>query len=364
MRRSFVGIILFLFVFFCVSSAYADRGLIPVSAEVSVYEPGQKAIIAWNGHEEILILSTDVTSSGDSLVLELLPLPSEPEVELASFRSFEEIQRLVWEEGVNLHKGESYNNIRAGSVEVVFHEEIGAHDITVVRATNVGELVDWIDSFLQSNNVNETVSLGDFEPVVKDYMGRGFRYYVLDLITVIPDEKSVDPILYKFSSNFLYYPLVITSPVPGETEITLFLLTEGKVNKDYQPMQRAYYRVWGAETSKPIEFVLSKGDLSKIDLRIGELFEEGAWLSIFEYKGSPSWLTRDLMISQEALDLSATGGNAATLPFNPPPVVGIEVVLPPTLVVAFILLGAWCMLVGVVCTLLITRLKKEAATTS
>ncbi|MBE0512067.1 DUF2330 domain-containing protein [Candidatus Bathyarchaeota archaeon] len=348
MRRVSIGIVFFLLVLFSVSFVYADRGLITVSPEVSVYEPGQKAIVAWNGEQEILILSTDVTSSSETLVLELLPLPSEPDVSAASFRSFEEIQRLIWEEGVNLYRGKSYGEIQAESVEVVFHEEIGTHDITVVRATKAGELVDWIDDFLQSNSVNETVSLGDFEPVVKDYMGRGFRYYVLDLITVTPDERSVDPILYWFRSSFLYYPLVITSPVPGETEITLFLLTEGKVDKDYQPMRKAYYEIPG-KNWKPIEFVLSKGDLSKIDLRIGELFEDGAWLTVLKYDGNLSWLTRDLMISEEAL--------------NPATTVDVELILPSTLIALCILLGAACTLAGVVCTLLITRSKKETAKT-
>ncbi|MCK4424181.1 DUF2330 domain-containing protein [Candidatus Bathyarchaeota archaeon] len=349
MRRVSTGIIFFLLVLFSVSSVYADRGMIPVSPDVSVYEPGQKAIVAWNGQEEILILSTDVTSSSETLVLELLPLPSEPEVESASFKSFEEIQRFIWEEGVNQFMYSTEKDARGGSVEVVFYEEIGAHNITVVRATGADELVSWIESFLQANSVNETVSLGDFEPAVKDYMGRGFRYYVLDLITVTSDERSVDPILYRFNSSFLYYPLVITNPVPGETEIILFLLTEGKVNKDYQPMSRTYYQVLG-ESPKPIEFVLSKGDLSKIDLRIGELFEDGAWLTALKYDGRLNLLTRDLMIAEEAL--------------NPADTLNVEVILPSTLIALCILLGAACTLVGVGCTLLITRSKKESAKTA
>ena len=349
MRRVPTGIIFMLLILFSVSSIYADRGMIPVSPDVSVYEPGQKAIVAWNGQEEILILSTDVTSSSETLVLELLPLPSEPEVESASFKSFEEIQRFIWEEGVNQFMYSTEKDARGGSVEVVFHEEIGAHNITVVRATGADELVSWIESFLQANSVNETVSLGDFEPAVKDYMGRGFRYYVLDLITVTSDERSVDPILYRFNSSFLYYPLVITNPVPGETEIVLFLLTEGKVNKDYQPMSRTYYQVLGG-SPKPIEFVLSKGDLSKIDLRIGELFEDGAWLTVLKYDGRLNLLTRDLMIAEEAL--------------NPADTLNVEVILPSTLIALCILLGAACTLAGVGCTLLITRSKKESAKTA
>jgi len=341
--------IFFLLVLFSVSLVYADRGMIPISHGVSVYEPGQKAILAWNGQEEILILSTDVTSSDETLVLELLPLPSEPEVEPASFSCFEEIQRLIWDEGVNTFMYSTKESARSGSVEIVFHEQIGAHNITVVKATGASELVDWIKSFLQASKVNETASLGSFESVVKSYMGRGFHYYVLDLITVTPNERSVDPILYRFNSSFLYYPLVITSPVPGETEITLFLLTEEKVEKNYEPMQKMYYTVLG-KSPKPIEFVLSKGDLSKIDLRIGELFDEGgAWLTVLNYDGNPSGLTRDLMIAEEAL--------------SPAEGVNVEVILPLTLVASFIFLGAACTLVGVVCTLLITRPRKEAVKT-
>ncbi|RLI42207.1 hypothetical protein DRO59_04855 [Candidatus Bathyarchaeota archaeon] len=348
MRRISIGIIFFLLVLFPFPFVHADRGMIPVFPEVSVYEPGQKAIVAWNGQEEILILSTDVISSSETLVVELLPLPSKPEIEIASFQSFEEIQRLIWEEGLNRFMYSTKGEARSGSVEVVFHEKIGAHNITVVKAVDATELVDWIGNFLQANSVDKTVSLGDFESVVKDYMGRGFRYYALDLITVTSDEKSVDPILYKFNSSFLYYPLVITSPVPGETEIILFLLTEAQVNEDYQPMQKAYYRVVG-EISKPIEFVLSKGELSKIDLRIGELFDDGAWLTVLKYDGNLSWLTRDLMITEEALNPAAT--------------VNVEITLPTTLIALCILLGAACTLIGVVCTLLIMRSKKEEAKT-
>jgi hypothetical protein len=98
--------------------------MIPVNPEVSVYEPGQKAIIAWNGKEEILILSTNVHSDDESLVVELLPLPSEPErVELASFSSFEEIEQIIWEMGFKTYGGKGYFRVEDG-VSIVFYEKI------------------------------------------------------------------------------------------------------------------------------------------------------------------------------------------------------------------------------------------------
>lgn len=323
-------------------SVYADRGMIPVDPEVSVYEPGQKAILAWNGHEEVMILSTDVTSSKETLVVEILPLPSKPTVEAASFQSFEEIQRLIWNEGLNMFTYDTEGQARSGSVEVVFHEEIGAHNITVVKASDTSELASWMDNFLEDSGVNDVVSLGNFESVVEDYMNRGFRYYVLDLITVSSEERSVDPILYKFNSDYLYYPLVITSPVGGDTEITLFVLTEDKIAKDYSPFQKVGYRLpEGGWT--PIEIVLSKGDLAKIDLRIGEVFQYKAWLTALKYNGKVSWLDRDLMVS----------GVAQT----PETTINVDVSFSPILIALSILLGAASTLAGVVATLLVKSSK-------
>jgi len=86
------------------------------------------------------------------------------------------------ERGLSQFRFSTEKDVRSGSVEVVFHEEIGAHNITVVRAGDAVELVNWIGQFLKANGVNEAVSLGNFDKILKDYMGRGFRYYVLDLL--------------------------------------------------------------------------------------------------------------------------------------------------------------------------------------
>jgi hypothetical protein len=249
--------------------------MIPVTPGVSVREPGQKAIIAWNGQMEILILSTDVTATVETLVLEILPLPSKPVVEAASFQTFQTIQEMIWDEGMNLRAFSSLNDARAGSVEVVFYEQIGAHNLTVVRADRAANLTDWMNNFLSASGVNQQISLRNFEAVVEDYMGRGFRYYVLDIITFQPWESSIDPILFRFNSSTLYYPLLITSPVGGDGEITLFTLTNEKELSDYWPLQRAYYQTYGGAWHQ-INLMLSRGDLTKIDLRIAELFQDGA----------------------------------------------------------------------------------------
>jgi len=69
-------------------SARADRGSVPCKKGVSVFEPVQRAMIAWNGEEEILLLSTDLRVSERTKVLEVLPLPGKPEVSEGDVKVF------------------------------------------------------------------------------------------------------------------------------------------------------------------------------------------------------------------------------------------------------------------------------------
>jgi len=312
--------------------------MIPLNLEVSVYEPGQKAIIAWDGREEILILSTDVVSSMETLVVEMLPLPSNPKrVELASFKSFEEIHKMILE---MYRSYKSFSAPMGEGVDIVFHEKIGSHNITIVKADDSLGLVGWMRNFLRNINITQEVSLQSLEPIVEDYMARGFRYYVLDLITVSPDQKSVEPILYWFNTSYLYYPLAITSPVGGDTKITLFLLTEDVIQDDYYPLRLAKYQTpngW-----KPIRAWLSNSELSKIDLRIGELLKDGAWMSVLTYNGSLSALTEDLMITEE--DIASI--NLINTPLE-------------TIIALSMILGATCTLAGTIVTFLMMRSKQS-----
>jgi hypothetical protein len=115
-------------------------GMVPVVPSVSIYEPGQKAIIAWNGQEEILILSTDVSAADETFVLEIMPLPSNPKkIEKASFESFITIKTIL-DAHARVVLGSNYGSESTKSIEVTFHERIGAHDVTVVKAGDARSL--------------------------------------------------------------------------------------------------------------------------------------------------------------------------------------------------------------------------------
>jgi len=303
----FFYVFLALFLLSCFPTVSADRGMIPIEPTVSVYEPGQKAVVAWNGQEEILILSTDVTANGGTWVLEMMPLPSNPTViEKASFESFVTIQELIWTYAPEV-LGRYYGGAeQTESVEVVFHEKIGAHDIIVVNASNAPNLIQWIESFLEANEISREISLQNFESVIEDYLTRGFCYFVLDLIDLSSEQRSVEPILYRFETHFIYYPLKISSPINGNTKITLFVLTKGRIGGGfffipYYPLSVAYYQ--SRTYRRPIQLNLTRSELATIDLRIDELFEDNAWLTVLEYEGPLNGLKRDLMITESGVSI-------------------------------------------------------------
>jgi len=290
-----------------ISVVLADRGMIPVIPDVSIYEPAQKAIIAWNGQEEILILSTDATSSDNTTVLEILPLPSNPtEIKEASVESFNAVQNLIWYH-MPKYLGPPYFGNETNEVTVVFHEKIGMHDITVVEAHNVSEFAEWMKEFLLRSGISQQVSLENLALAIEDYMMRGFHFYVLDLIELSSEERSVEPIFYRFETSFLYYPLLITSPIGGEGKIILFLITEDTIESGYHPLRKAQY--YGIAVSGSIQFEVSNEELSMIDPSIGKLFEAKAWawMTALIYEGTLDQLTEDIAIKPLRGDLNGDG---------------------------------------------------------
>jgi hypothetical protein len=188
---------------------------------------------------------------------------------------------------------------------VVFHEKIGTHSITVVEAHNVSDFTGWIVRFLLNNGIDQQVSLQNFEAVIGDYMLREFHFYVLDLVDLSVDPRSVQPMLYEFDTESLYYPLLITTPVGGQGKIILFIIAGDKFETGFYPFSKARYYL--TADSPLIQFELSKTELSLIDSRIAELLTDRAFLTALTYDGPLERLTKDLMIMRIIGDLNSDG---------------------------------------------------------
>jgi hypothetical protein len=227
---------------------------------------------------------------------------------------------MIWMFGGSSSFGLGEQGIRGGGVEILFYEQIGVHNITVVSATESAGLLELANGFLSSSGVNHNVTLQGFQEAIENYLGRGFRYYALDLITFSPQEKSIEPILYRFNSSMLYYPLVITSPVGGNGNITLFALTKERLDEhalaaEYGPLGLVYYKMPNGQLQF-IQFKLPTDELLRMDLRLSDLLPDGAWLSVLKREGDLASVDQDLIITERDFDYDGPVNIIFTLPLS------------------------------------------------
>ena len=293
--------LLFAFLFSC-PQVWADRGGFSPSG-YEVFESGQKAIIAWNGTSEMLVLSSDVKSSQESKVIEFLPLPSNPSVSKGKTYSFNVIVDLV---GSYLYytgfpsrgftSSQTQGVRKEGGVEVTFHEKIGVHDLTVVRAEDAQELISWIENFLSDIEIEYEDLPSDLEDSFSAYLEEKINFFAVDVIDANSTTKSVEPLVYEFESSKLYYPLRISTLFSGETDISLFTITSKELNEE---------SILEAGFQKIAQFNVKLETITKIDPNMTKLFSHNPYLYFFKYEGSLKNLNSDIAAGFSSILIAA-----------------------------------------------------------
>lgn len=207
--------------------------MIPVDPNIQIFEPNQRAMIAWNGVEEILLLSTDLSASDSTMVIEVLPLPSEPEVKKGDLETFRKAVNLINRKMAAAKKNGGRLSTEAipPPGEVTFHEKIGAHDISVVHLLDINGFVDWVRDYLKSIAIEKDVISDEMKILLEDYIDDDFNWFVFDVVTLKKEPVTNEPIQYRFKTKSLFYPLKITRTVKGNTSIELLILTPKLLRK-------------------------------------------------------------------------------------------------------------------------------------
>jgi hypothetical protein len=212
------------------ATAWADRGSIPYKPGVQVFEPNQRAMIAWDGREEILLLSTDLRASEPTKVLEVIPLPAEPKVSKGDVEVFRKATRLINQKlappamgGLGVGQGRGGGRQLAG--EVTFHKKIGPHDISVTRVLDPPGFLRWVEDYLRKAGVNNPTVPPPLSQAIAEYLSDDYKWFVFDVVELGEETVTNDAIQYRFASDCVYYPLRITRAEEGQTSISLLILT-------------------------------------------------------------------------------------------------------------------------------------------
>lgn len=219
-------------------AAVADRGSIPFKPQVQIFEPNQRAMIAWNEHEEILLLSTDLHASEPTKVLEVMPFPAQPQVKKGDVEVFKKATALINQKlNVQPKRRGILGEIDAvppaaePAGEVTFHEKIGAHDVSVTRVREPTQFVEWVEKYLRSNGVDNPTIPAEVKRAVAEYLRDGYEWFVFDVVELDKKPKTNEAIQYRFNTTSLFYPLRISRVGKGETTIDLLILTPHLLSK-------------------------------------------------------------------------------------------------------------------------------------
>ena len=276
-------------------------GSIPFDHSATISEPKQDAIIAWNGKEELLYLQTTLSSSKDTKVLEMMPLPSRPSVEACAPGLFKRCGFLlpkppeaVAAAGGDDPFGGSVDS--AGAAEEVERKLIGAHDLRIVELHDAKAFSDWVAKEFSTGKGGLTVP----EPmltVINDYAKDGFKWYLFDIVDLSQQEAKKTPLKIRFATEQLYYPMRNTRVQKGGTTVSLSILTNVLFNKeDLIGISREAIEV----PAKPIDVPEAK--LAWIDPPILELLglPKSAKLRSWKISGAIDSFQKDLLVRNPA----------------------------------------------------------------
>jgi hypothetical protein len=278
------------------SMIYADRGSIPFEPYVEIFEPNQRAMIAWNGKEEILLLSTDLYASTTTKVLEVIPLPSEPVVKKGDVEVFKKATELInsklMEEMLShgLMRGKSADVEEPPAGELTFHKKIGAHDISVTHVLKGKGFIKWVKDYLKSAGVDNPMIPEAMNTVINEYIEEDFKWFVFDVIELDDKPKTNEAIQYRFKTDFLYYPLKITRTEQGYTTIDLLILTP-KLLSNFPGISIENVKL----PHNPV--TITSGELKTLSEEMDELLghRKEIKLRIWQIEGKLSEFTQDLI---------------------------------------------------------------------
>lgn len=236
MRRALIFPLLLILL--TASAALADRGAVPFNSEARVFVPTQTALIAWNGDEEVMILTTDMRSSDSTKVLEVMPFPSEPIVSAGDMDVFSKAvslinRKLQIQYNRNLKELVAQGGKTPQAGRIVFHQMIGCHDIAIAQVKDKKDFVKWVDDYLASAHVENPKIPDGMESTIGDYIKDDYKWFVFDVVDLSQTPVTNEAIQYRFKTDELYYPLRVCRASAGLATVKLFVLTRGLL-KDFK----------------------------------------------------------------------------------------------------------------------------------
>jgi hypothetical protein len=236
-RHLFSARLLLIIAALCVSTVYAD-GVFVWNKGADIHQPAQKAIIYFEGTNEVMILQVKYEGPPRDFAW-VVPLPSKPDVAAidANKSPFEEISLYTQ---LRRRWGGRGKGLQTEQVTVLERKVVGVYDIAILAASNADALSSWL-------NKNGYTFPKKRREVLGYYTSKNWFYVAMRIDRKALKSNEIkklstgelQPIRFSFATKEMVYPLKISSVNAGETEVLLYILSDAPiVVKDEQEEDR------------------------------------------------------------------------------------------------------------------------------
>ena len=264
--------------------------MLPFQPDVKITISQQRALLAWNGEEQILFLGPDVWASAPTLALEIVPLPSEPGVKAGDLATLDRARALIANYLRRLERMKPMLSLNKLEPPPQTVGGVAPVDVRVAHVESSQQVVAWVEDYLAAQDAAALSLPGRVASLLGTYLAEGFTWFVFDVVTIGIETVTNEPIQYRFKTDHLFYPLKITSTVEGSTSIQLLVLTPWLLRKfPGLPISRIELK------HDPIS--INEYDLQYIDKDMHALLKEckEMKLRIWEISGDLKSFDKDLM---------------------------------------------------------------------
>jgi hypothetical protein len=208
----------------------ADGYVIPQNDTSSAIMADQKAVLIYRDGLEDLIISVglDLQAAQDPGELAwIIPVPSQPEVQVTDDEIFQVLDRLSAPEVVykTEHRGGPGWGLGAAApeaaVQVLERKEIGVYDVAVLAGREAGGLLDWLHA--EGFPVPDAL----YSPL-DAYIAEGWTFVAMRISPGASPDQVLDaqPVWLSFETGQMVYPMRLTGVGDDPLALRLYILAD------------------------------------------------------------------------------------------------------------------------------------------
>ncbi|HEX7834151.1 MAG TPA: DUF2330 domain-containing protein [Pseudolysinimonas sp.] len=185
----------------------------------------EHAILSWDGGQERIELLLDMLTDAEDVGL-VFPTPAPATVSAGERQTFVDIETAIqprrvdiddwWQIDVGLAGGGS----DAGAPPVVLDQvQLGPVEATTLEASDTTGLSEWLVA-------NDYAIRDEVAALLDEYVQKGWYFVALKLTSEVPLDGGLDPIVFRFDSDELVYPMALSKAATDIQRVRLYVFQD------------------------------------------------------------------------------------------------------------------------------------------